>query len=239
MLDHLPGGEDPVHCLAAAPRAARRAGARLPARSRRSTARSNELPAVSRLDAGTAELLAACRRRAGLLGRPRAAPSPRSGRPTQLESTVAPTRTSTDRQGGLRPRRRDAARRASRSTSATCRVVLLESFERSAMRTEGDPIVGVNAHAADPHYETLAEGSAPIAARRLPAHRPLGQGEDARGDLRRHHLVRRLRGGADRAPPGDLVDRRRGARRRHRPGAGALAARARSAVSRSTTRRAG
>jgi len=41
---------------------------------------------------------------------------------------------------------------------------ILESFERSGLHTEAPPIVGVNAHAADPHYEPTAESATPIRA---------------------------------------------------------------------------
>ncbi len=39
---------------------------------------------------------------------------------------------------------------------------ICEAFEQAGMEGEGDPIVGVNAHSADPHYQPTAEASSPI-----------------------------------------------------------------------------
>jgi Xaa-Pro dipeptidase len=39
---------------------------------------------------------------------------------------------------------------------------ILEAFEREGLFTDHGPIVAVNAHAADPHYEPMATGSWPI-----------------------------------------------------------------------------
>ena len=39
---------------------------------------------------------------------------------------------------------------------------ILERFEDVGLHTDSDPIVGVNEHAADPHYQPGPEGSAPI-----------------------------------------------------------------------------
>jgi Xaa-Pro aminopeptidase len=41
---------------------------------------------------------------------------------------------------------------------------LLENFERNELFTDSAPIVGVNAHSADPHYQPGASGSSPIQA---------------------------------------------------------------------------
>jgi Xaa-Pro aminopeptidase len=39
---------------------------------------------------------------------------------------------------------------------------IVEAFDRAGMHAEADPIVGVNGHAADPHYVPTAETSTPI-----------------------------------------------------------------------------
>ncbi|HKI86445.1 MAG TPA: Xaa-Pro peptidase family protein [Thermoanaerobaculia bacterium] len=39
---------------------------------------------------------------------------------------------------------------------------ICEAFETSGLEGEGDPIVAVNEHSADPHYQPSAEGSSPI-----------------------------------------------------------------------------
>ena len=39
---------------------------------------------------------------------------------------------------------------------------ILEAFQREGLFTDHGPIVAVNAHASDPHYEPMATGSAPI-----------------------------------------------------------------------------
>ena len=93
----------------------------------------------------------------------------------------------------LRSRRRG-------STSTRCSSSSLEQFERAGLWSESAPIVGVNAHSADPHYQPGAGQQLADPTRRLPAHRPVGEGEGGGQRLRRHHLVRRLR--ARRRPTG-------------------------------------
>jgi len=39
---------------------------------------------------------------------------------------------------------------------------ILQRFEDAGLHTESDPIIGVNEHAADPHYQPGPEGSSPI-----------------------------------------------------------------------------
>src|SRR6202034_1570354 len=39
---------------------------------------------------------------------------------------------------------------------------ILDAFDRAGLWSESDPIVAVNAHSADPHYQPSSEGSSPI-----------------------------------------------------------------------------
>lgn len=60
---------------------------------------------------------------------------------------------------------RDAARRAragEHMTEYEVKQGILARFERAGLETDHGPIVGVDAHAADPHYEPGPEGSATI-----------------------------------------------------------------------------
>jgi Xaa-Pro aminopeptidase len=160
MLDHLPGAK--TQYLRWQEHRAGLAG--LVSGCRRLAAQyspGNELPAVSRLDAGTAELLVACGvelvSSADLVQAFAAVWSPE-----QLESHRRANTRLHEIVKEAFARVASALRAGEPIDERAVQVFLLESFERSAMWSEGDPIVGVNAHAADPHYETLAEGSAPI-----------------------------------------------------------------------------
>lgn len=154
-LDHLPGGKT----LYLAWQEHRRALAALVAGCRRLAVQyspENQLPAVSRLDAGTAELLraagaelhssaelvqrfAATWSDAQLAGHRRAC--------THLHSIAhaAFAHVGEALRGGRAISEWDAQR------------FIVESFARVGLHADDAPIVGVNAHAADPHY-TPAEG---------------------------------------------------------------------------------
>ena len=67
---------------------------------------------------------------------------------------------------------------------------MLTFMKKGGLTTDHPPIVGVDAHAADPHYEPGPEGSSVIGPRSGPPPGPLGQAGLLRIHVRRHHLVR-------------------------------------------------
>lgn len=121
----------------------------------------NELPTVSRLDAGTAELL----REAGvelassgdLVQRFAAVWSEEqlAGHRRACEQLHAIVRLAFDRVA-------EALRAGGESDEHTIQRFLLERFEAAGLATESAPIVGVNAHSADPHYQPGPDRSSPI-----------------------------------------------------------------------------
>lgn len=160
MLDHLPGSRS--HYLTWQEH--RQALEQLTRDCKRLAAQyspKNELPNVSRLDAGTAELLRSfgCElvTSAELAQRFAAVWSP-----AQLEG---------HRRANAHLHRivKEAFAwtgdhlRSSRTVDehAVMRFIL-EAFDRAGLHTFADPTVGVNSHAADPHYEPTAESALPI-----------------------------------------------------------------------------
>jgi len=160
MLDHLPGVETTYLTW----RQHRQALGELVAGCRRLAAQyspNNELPAVSRLDAGTAEFLrdqgselissaelvqqfAAVWTEDQLAGHQRAC--------LGLHQIVL---AAFDEVG--------KALRAGREIDEyAVQKFILESFESERLWTDSDPIVGVNAHSADPHYQPGPDRSSPI-----------------------------------------------------------------------------
>jgi len=121
----------------------------------------NQIPTVSRLDAGTADLL----RGAGV----------ELVSSAELVQLFAATWTDEQLAGHRRActalhelvheafkRVGDRLRRGSSIDEYAVQRFLLEGFERRGIWAESAPIVGVNAHSADPHYQPSAEGSSPI-----------------------------------------------------------------------------
>ena len=160
MLDHLPGGktiyltwQEHRERLTQLVRDCRRLAAQYSPK--------NELPSVSRLDHGTAELLAAAgcdlETSADLVQRFAA---------TWSDEQLASHRRANEH---LHRIVKEAfaftreALRAGRSIDehAVARFIV-EAFARVGLWAEADPIVGVNAHSADPHYVPEATGSSPI-----------------------------------------------------------------------------
>ncbi len=160
MLDHLPGAKTVYltwqehrqrlgDLLRGAPRLAAQYSPR------------NGLPAVSRLDAGTAELVreAGCELHssADLVQRFAA---------TWSEDQLAGHRRANEH---LHRLAREAFGRVSQALLAGAPIdehavqkFLLEGFKQAGLWTESPPIVGVNAHSADPHYQPDATHTAPI-----------------------------------------------------------------------------
>lgn len=157
MLDHLPG--ETAHYLTWQEHRERLG--RLVSGHRRLAAQyspHNQLPSVSRLDAGTAELLAdaGCElaTSAELVQRFAATLSPE-----QLESH---RRASTALHAAVHvafDRVRRALAAGEHIDEAAVQRLLLERFDTAGLTTESPPIVAVNAHSADPHYQPAAEGS--------------------------------------------------------------------------------
>jgi Xaa-Pro aminopeptidase len=121
----------------------------------------NQIPTVSRLDAGTADLL----RGAGV----------ELVSSAELVQRFAATWTDEQLAGHRRSctalhelaqeafaRVGDKLRSGGSIDEYAVQRFLLEGFERRGIWAESAPIVGVNAHSADPHYQPSAEGSAPI-----------------------------------------------------------------------------
>jgi Xaa-Pro dipeptidase len=160
MLDHLPGGKSVYLTW----QEHREQLARLVAGHRRLAAQyspGNELPSISRLDAGTAELLraagvelvsaadlaqrfAACWSGEQLAGHRRAA-----------AHLLAIVHAAFARVG-------TALARGDELDEYTVQRGILDAFEQAGLWSESDPIVGVNAHSADPHYQPGPGHSSPI-----------------------------------------------------------------------------
>ncbi len=122
---------------------------------------NNEIPTVSRLDAGTAELV--------------------RGMGVELVSSAdlaqrfAATWTQEQLEGHRRAnvhlhrialeafnRVGDSLRRGDQIDEYAVQRFILDAFEQCGLWAESDPIVGVNAHSADPHYQPGPDHSAPI-----------------------------------------------------------------------------
>src|SRR6185436_12063338 len=58
----------------------------------------------------------------------------------------------------------EALRRGDQLDEYTVQRFIVDAFEREGLWAEADPIVGVNAHSADPHYQPGPDASSPIRA---------------------------------------------------------------------------
>ena len=63
---------------------------------------------------------------------------------------------------GVRPDRRASARPAARCARPRCRSAIMDHFHRHGLTTYSPPIVGVGPHSGDPHYEPVAGKDAAI-----------------------------------------------------------------------------
>jgi Xaa-Pro dipeptidase len=122
---------------------------------------NNELPSVSRLDAGTADLL----RSAGV-ELVSAADLAQHFAATWSEEQLAGHRRANVHLHRIAleafHRVGDALRRGDQIDEYAVQRFILDAFELAGLWTESDPIVGVNAHSADPHYQPGPDRSAPI-----------------------------------------------------------------------------
>jgi Xaa-Pro dipeptidase len=160
MLDHLPGtktlyntwqmhGERVAALVAGFPKLAAQYSP------------NNELPTVSRLDAGTMDLL----RAAG------AEVVSSADLAQQFVATWTPEQLAGHRRANVHLHRivleafnraGDALRRGEEIDEYAIQRFILDAFGVAGLWAESDPIVGVNAHSADPHYQPGPGNSAPI-----------------------------------------------------------------------------
>ncbi|HEX5759605.1 MAG TPA: Xaa-Pro peptidase family protein [Thermoanaerobaculia bacterium] len=160
MLDHLPGEKSSYLTW----REHREQLAALVAGQRRLAAQyspGNQLPSVSRLDAGTAELLreagAELASAADLVQRFAAVWSEDqlAGHRRACVELHRIVREAFDRAGA-------ALRRGDLLDEHTLQRFIVEALGRAGLWSEADPIVAANAHSADPHYQPGPEGSWPV-----------------------------------------------------------------------------
>lgn len=122
---------------------------------------NNELPTVSRLDAGTADLL-----RAAGVELVSAADLAQRFAATWSEEQLAGHRRANVHLHRIAleafHRVSDSLRRGDQIDEYTVQRFILDAFDLVGLWTESDPIVGVNAHSADPHYQPGPERSSPI-----------------------------------------------------------------------------
>jgi Xaa-Pro aminopeptidase len=160
MLDHLPGSGGHYLTwqeLAGALRDLVAGCSRLAAQY----SPRNELPSISRLDAGTAELL----RDLGIELVSAADLAQAFAATWSEEQMASHQRASKHLHGIVLDAFDQVAQRLKRGESGDEYAVqqyILERFEQAGMWTESDPIVGVNANSADPHYQPAPDKSSPI-----------------------------------------------------------------------------
>jgi Xaa-Pro dipeptidase len=160
MLDHLPGGKSVYNTWEG-----HRTGVEtLVAGHRRLAAQyspNNELPTVSRLDAGTMDLL----RGAGV------EVVSSADLAQQFVATWTPEQLAGHRRANVHLHRialeafnraADALRRGDQIDEYAVQRFILDAFEVAGLWAESDPIVGVNANSADPHYQPGPGRSQPI-----------------------------------------------------------------------------
>jgi len=160
MLDHLPGGktvyntwqkhsEGVANLVSGHPRLAAQYSP------------ENQLPTVSRLDAGTFELL----RAAGV------EVVSSADLAQQFVATWTPEQLEGHRRANVHLHRialeafnrvADALRRGDQIDEYAVQRFILDAFDVAGLWAEADPIVGVNAHSADPHYQPGPDHSSPI-----------------------------------------------------------------------------
>jgi len=160
MLDHLPGSKSVYLTW----QKHREEMAKLVSGCRRLAAQyspNNELPTVSRLDAGTAELL----RSAGVELVSAADLAQRFAATWSEEQLAGHRRANVHLHRIVLEafhRVSAALRRGDQIDEYAVQRFILDAFELAGLWAESDPIVGVNAHSADPHYQPGPEQSSPI-----------------------------------------------------------------------------
>ncbi|HWM92590.1 MAG TPA: M24 family metallopeptidase [Thermoanaerobaculia bacterium] len=122
---------------------------------------NNELPSVSRLDAGTAELLKA----AGVELASSADLAQRFAATWSQEQLAGHRRANVHlHRIALEAFNRvsSALRRGDEIDEYSVQRFILDAFEQAGLWAEASPIVGVNAHSADPHYQPGPDHTSPI-----------------------------------------------------------------------------
>ncbi len=121
----------------------------------------NELPTISRLDAGTAELL----REAGVELSSAADLAQRFAATWSASQLAGHRRAATHLHAIVHAafgRVSAALARGDELDEYTVQRGIVDAFEQAGLWAESDPIVGVNAHSADPHYQPGPARSSPI-----------------------------------------------------------------------------
>ncbi len=160
MLDHLPGGKSSYLTW----REHREAFAALVSGFPRLAAQyspENGLPSVSRLDAGTAELL----RAAGVEIASSADLAQRFAATWSEEQLAGHRRANVHLHEIVHQafgRVAAALARGDVLDEHTVQRFIVDAIDQAGMWAESEPIVGVNAHSADPHYQPGPHGSSPI-----------------------------------------------------------------------------
>lgn len=160
MLDHLPGSKSVYLTW----QKHREEMAKLLSGFRRLAAQyspNNELPSVSRLDGGTLDLL----RAAGVEAVSSADLAQRFAATWSEEQLAGHRRANVHlHRIALEGFHRVAAalQRGDGIDEYAVQRFILDAFEVAGLWTESDPIVGVNAHSADPHYQPGPDRTAPI-----------------------------------------------------------------------------
>ena len=167
------------------------------------------IPYLSRVDAGTLEVVRAFGAEVVVLGRAGAALPLPLGRGAGREPPARARRRSTRAKDAAFARIGEALRRGRDAPETDVQRFLMDRFAAAGLETDHPPIVAVNGHAGDPHYEPSEATATPIRAGRPRAHRPVGARDRAARRLRRHHLGRLLRRPPAGQAPGDLRRHRR------------------------------
>src|SRR5689334_14071622 len=160
MLDHLPGSKA-VYTTWREHRAQLEVLARDCRRLAAQYSPKNEIPNISRLDAGTAELLVSfgcelvsaadlAQRFAATWSDEQLAGHRRAN--VHLHSIV---KDAFSRVG-------ETLRRGDEVDEYTVQQWIMEAFDRANLITDAAPIIGVNAHSADPHYQPGPDHSSPV-----------------------------------------------------------------------------
>jgi Xaa-Pro dipeptidase len=121
----------------------------------------NELPSISRLDAGTAELL----RGTGVELVSAADLAQRFAATWSVDQLAGHRRAAHHLHAIVHEafgRVSAALRRGDQLDEYAVQRGILDAFEQAGLWSESDPIVAVNAHSADPHYQPKPQGSSPI-----------------------------------------------------------------------------
>jgi Xaa-Pro dipeptidase len=160
MLDHLPGSSSAYLTW----QEHREQLRRLVEGRRRLAAQyspGNQLPTISRLDAGTAELL----REAGVELVSAADLAQRFAAAWSAEQLAGHRRAALHLHAIVHAafgRVSTALGRGDELDEHTVQRGILAAFEQAGLWSESEPIVGVNAHSADPHYQPGPDRSSPI-----------------------------------------------------------------------------